>query len=111
MKQKFGRNIDKENEECRKIVNKINNNVSQKLTYSKRRFLPEPALQPITSSNIYASLQPLTPFITKTCRKYYILHKFFADRSDVLAECSAEHHDLFLVRGGAEDVLNVTSHV
>lgn len=40
-----------------------------------------------------------------------ILHEFLADRSDFLGEGGAEHHDLLLCRCGAEDLLNVTTHV
>lgn len=39
------------------------------------------------------------------------MHKLLADRSDVLAEGSAEHHHLLLMWRRAEDVLDVSSHV
>ena len=41
----------------------------------------------------------------------YVLHELLADWPDFLAECGAEHHDLFLVGGGAKDLLDVFSHV
>merc|ERR1712227_263301 len=41
----------------------------------------------------------------------YILHELLADRSNVLAESGAEHHHLLLIRSGAEDLLNISSHV
>ena len=40
-----------------------------------------------------------------------VLHELLADRSDLLGECGAEHHDLLLCRGGAEDLLDVSAHI
>ena len=40
-----------------------------------------------------------------------VLHELLADRADLLGECGAEHHDLLLCRGSAEDLLNVAAHV
>ena len=40
-----------------------------------------------------------------------VLHELLADRSDLLSESGAEHHDLLLSRSGSEDVLDVPAHV
>jgi hypothetical protein len=39
------------------------------------------------------------------------LHELLARRANLLSEGSREHHDLLVVRGGLEDLLNVTAHV
>jgi len=39
-----------------------------------------------------------------------VLAELAADRADLLAQCGGEHHDLLLVGGHAEDLLNVTTH-
>jgi len=39
------------------------------------------------------------------------LHELLADGPDVLRECGREHHDLLLVWGRSEDLLNVATHV
>ena len=41
----------------------------------------------------------------------YILAELLADRPDLLAHRRREHHHLLLVRGRAEDLLNVLAHV
>lgn len=41
----------------------------------------------------------------------YILHEFLADGTDFLGEGGGEHHDLFVFRGGPENILNIPSHV
>lgn len=41
----------------------------------------------------------------------YILHKLLADWTNLLAECSGEHHDLLAMWCVPEDFLNVTSHI
>ena len=41
----------------------------------------------------------------------WVLHELLADRSDLLGKCGAEHHDLLLGGGGAEDLLNIAAHV
>jgi len=41
----------------------------------------------------------------------YILHKFLANRSHLLAQCRTEHHHLFLVWCGPEYFLYITSHI
>ena len=41
----------------------------------------------------------------------YLLHKATADVSDFLVQGSGKHHDLLVMRGFLEDVLDVTSHV
>lgn len=41
----------------------------------------------------------------------YVLHKLEADGADVLAQRRAEHHDLLLVGGVAEDLLHISTHV
>lgn len=41
----------------------------------------------------------------------YILHELSADGTDFFAQGGAEHHDLLLVWGHAENLLDVTSHV
>ena len=40
-----------------------------------------------------------------------VLHEFLADRTNLLRERGAEHHDLFLCRRRAEDLLHVSAHV
>ena len=40
-----------------------------------------------------------------------ILHELLAHGSDVLGQGGREHHDLLLVRGRAENLLNVATHV
>lgn len=40
-----------------------------------------------------------------------VLHELLADRADFLGKSGAEHHDLLLSWGGAEDLLNIASHV
>merc|ERR1719431_2492087 len=40
-----------------------------------------------------------------------ILHELLADRSDILAECCGEHHDLLLMGSGPEDLLDISPHV
>jgi len=40
-----------------------------------------------------------------------VVHELLADRADLLAQRSAEHHDLLLVRRRSEDVLHVAAHV
>ena len=40
-----------------------------------------------------------------------VLHKFSADLFDVGRHGRGEHHDLLLVRGVLEDILDVSSHV
>lgn len=40
-----------------------------------------------------------------------VLAEFLADRSDLLGEGGGEHHDLLLVGGCAEDLLDVAAHV
>ena len=40
-----------------------------------------------------------------------ILHKFFANGTNLLGECGAEHHDLLLCRRSSEDVLDVSTHI
>ena len=41
----------------------------------------------------------------------YILHEFFTDGSDFLAQCCAEHENLFLMRRHFEYLLNITAHI
>ena len=41
----------------------------------------------------------------------YVLHELLADGPDVLGQGGREHHDLLLVRGGPEDLLDVAAHV
>lgn len=41
----------------------------------------------------------------------WILHELLADWAGLLSEGGAEHHDLLLRWGGAEDLLDVTAHV
>ena len=40
-----------------------------------------------------------------------ILHELLADRSNLLRQSSAEHHNLLLSWGGAEDVLYIAAHI
>merc|ERR1712038_622590 len=40
-----------------------------------------------------------------------ILHEFLAHGPDFLRQCGREHHDLFLMRSAAENLLHVTSHI
>lgn len=40
-----------------------------------------------------------------------VLHELLADRADFLGQGGAEHHDLLLGWGGAEDLLDVAAHV
>jgi hypothetical protein len=40
-----------------------------------------------------------------------VAHELLADRSDFLRESGTEHHNLLLCWGGAEDFLNITTHV
>ncbi len=40
-----------------------------------------------------------------------ILHKFFANGTNLLGECGAEHHNLLLGRRSSEDVLDVSTHI
>lgn len=40
-----------------------------------------------------------------------VLHEFLADRSDLLRERGAEHHDLLLGWGGTEDILHISTHI
>lgn len=42
---------------------------------------------------------------------HYILHKFLAYRTDLLAERCGKHHDLLIMRSHFEDLLNVSPHV
>lgn len=44
-------------------------------------------------------------------RRDYVLHKLFADGSNVLTKGGAKHHDLLLMRSLLEDFLNVAAHV
>ena len=49
---------------------------------------------------------------TRDCSSQsYVLHELLADRSDVLRESSAEHHNLLLVGSSAENFLNIASHI
>lgn len=41
----------------------------------------------------------------------WVLHELAADGLDLVRQGSAEHHDLLLSRGGAEDLLNIASHI
>lgn len=41
----------------------------------------------------------------------YILHEFFADRSDFLRQSGGEHHYLLFMRSLTEDLLDISSHV
>ncbi len=41
----------------------------------------------------------------------HVLHELLASGANLLGEGSREHHDLLVVRGGAEDVLNIPAHV
>lgn len=41
----------------------------------------------------------------------YILHELLADWTNFLAQCSAEHHNLFSMRCVAKYFLYVTPHV
>ena len=41
----------------------------------------------------------------------WVLHELAADRLDLIRQGSAEHHNLLLRRGGAEDLLDIASHV
>jgi hypothetical protein len=47
----------------------------------------------------------------QTDRITYTLHELFASCPDVLAERGGEHHHLLVLRGGAEDFLDVASHI
>lgn len=40
-----------------------------------------------------------------------VLHKFFANGTNLLGECGAEHHNLLLCRRSSEDVLDVSTHI
>lgn len=40
-----------------------------------------------------------------------VLHELSADRLDLIRESCGEHHHLLLHRSGAEDLLDITSHV
>lgn len=41
----------------------------------------------------------------------HVLHELFAGGANLLGERGREHHDLLLVRSGAENVLDVAAHV
>jgi hypothetical protein len=41
----------------------------------------------------------------------YICHELLACNTDFLGEGSTKHHDLFVVRGGPENFLNIATHV
>lgn len=40
-----------------------------------------------------------------------VLHELPADGLDLISQSSREHHDLLLGRGGAEDILDISTHV
>ena len=40
-----------------------------------------------------------------------VVHKLLAHRAHFVRKCGAEHHHLLLVRSGAEDALNHTTHI
>ena len=40
-----------------------------------------------------------------------VLHEFAADRLDLVGQSGREHHDLLLLRGRTEDLLDVATHV
>lgn len=40
-----------------------------------------------------------------------VLHELPADRLDLVREGGREHHDLLLLRGGPEDLLDITTHI
>lgn len=52
-------------------------------------------------SNPAPELQPPT----------HVLHELLAGRADVLGEGGGKHHDLLVVRGRAEDLLDIATHV
>lgn len=41
----------------------------------------------------------------------HTLHELLASRSDIFGQSGGEHHDLFMVGCGPEDLLDVTSHI
>ena len=54
----------------------------------------------------------LGKYVTQEERiRRYLLHEAAADVSDFLVQGSGKHHDLLVMRGFLEDVLDVTSHV
>jgi hypothetical protein len=44
-------------------------------------------------------------------RLSYVLHKLLAHGSNFLAQGGTEHHNLLVVRGSSEDVLDVFTHI
>mmetsp|Transcript_18569 Transcript_18569/g.74623 ORF Transcript_18569/g.74623 Transcript_18569/m.74623 type:complete len:339 (-) Transcript_18569:427-1443(-) len=42
---------------------------------------------------------------------HWVLHKFFANYSDLLRKGSGEHHHLLVMWGHSEDILNISAHV
>lgn len=40
-----------------------------------------------------------------------VLHELLASNAGVLAQSSGEHHDLLVVRGGPENLLNIAAHI
>ena len=41
----------------------------------------------------------------------YILHEFLANGTDLLRQCGREHHDLFMMWGSTEHILDIPSHI
>jgi len=41
----------------------------------------------------------------------YVGHELLAGSPNILGQGSAKHHDLLVVRGSAEDLLNIAAHV
>lgn len=40
-----------------------------------------------------------------------VLHEFPANGLDLVRQCGREHHHLLLLRGGAEDFLDIATHI
>jgi len=47
----------------------------------------------------------------KLGKNIYIVHKLLANWSNFVGECGGEHHNLLVVGGHFEDLLDVSSHV
>ena len=41
----------------------------------------------------------------------YVLHELLADDAEFLRESSGEHHDLLVLRGEPDDLLDVRTHI
>lgn len=53
----------------------------------------------------------MSAHILNLSTKAHIRHEFFAGNTDFLRQGGAKHHDLLVVGSGAEDFLDIPTHV